>query len=126
MMTTPEEELMTVEKLQNAYYVTGDMGRAIAFYRDTLGLDLMFQDGGKWAQLKAGGVNFALSSAEEAPDGAVGATVVFEVPDAGAAGAAITAAGGEILGERDMGDHGKTVTFRDPDGNLVQLYQRAS
>jgi len=117
---------MTVEKMQNAYYVTGDMGRAIAFYRDTLGLDLMFQDGGKWAQLKAGGVNFALSSVEEAPDGAVGATVVFEVPDAAAAGAAIAAAGGEILGERDMGDHGKTLTFRDPDGNLVQLFQRAS
>ncbi|MDA0785124.1 MAG: VOC family protein [Proteobacteria bacterium] len=117
---------MTVKKLQNAYYVTGDMDRAIAFYRDTLGLDLMFQDGGKWAQLKAGGVNFALSSTEEAPDGAVGATVVFEVPDAGTAGEAIAAAGGEILGERDMGDHGKTVTFRDPDGNLVQLYQRAT
>ncbi|MBO21916.1 MAG: glyoxalase [Rhodospirillaceae bacterium] len=115
---------MTVEKLQNAYYVTGDMDRAIAFYRETLGLDLMFQDGGKWAQLKAGGVNFALSSADEAPDGAVGATVVFEVPDAAAA-AAIAAAGGEVLGERDMGDHGKTLTFRDPDGNLVQLFERA-
>lgn len=117
---------MTVEKLQNAYYITADMERAVAFYRDTLGLDLMFQDGGKWAQLKAGGVNFALSSRDEAPDGAVGATVVFEVPDAAAAGAAIAAAGGEILGERDMGDHGRTLTFRDPDGNLVQLYQRAS
>ena len=117
---------MTVEKLQNAYYVTADMDRAIAFYRDTLGLDLAFQDGGKWAQLKAGGANFALSSAEEAPEGAGGATVVFEVPDAAAAGAAIAEAGGEILGERDMGDHGKTLTFRDPDGNLVQLYQRAS
>ena len=31
MMTTPEEKLMAVEKLQNAYYVTGDMDRAIAF-----------------------------------------------------------------------------------------------
>ena len=25
----------------------------------------------------------------------------------------------------DMADHGKTLSFRDPDGNLVQLYQRA-
>lgn len=117
---------MSVEKLQNAYYVTGDMDRAIAFYRDALGLDLAFQDGDKWAQLKAGGANFALSSRDEAPDGAVGATVVFEVSDAAAAGAAIAAAGGEVVGERDMGSHGKTLTFRDPDGNLVQLYQRAS
>jgi predicted enzyme related to lactoylglutathione lyase len=116
---------MTVEKLQNAYYVTRDMGRAVAFYRDTLGLDLAFQDGDRWTQLKAGGVNFALSSLDEAPDGAVGATVVFEVPDIDAAAQAIGAGGGEVLGTRDMGSHGKTLTFRDPDGNLVQLYQRA-
>ena len=38
---------MTVEKLQNAYYVTSDMERAVGFYRDALGLDLMFQDGEK-------------------------------------------------------------------------------
>ncbi|CAN0553768.1 MAG: VOC family protein [Alphaproteobacteria bacterium] len=117
---------MTVEKLQNAYYVTSDMERAVGFYRDALGLDLMFQDGEKWTQFKAGGVNFAMASDDEAPDGAVGATVVFEVDDIATMSAAIEAAGGEIFGTRDMGDHGKTLTFRDPDGNLVQLYQRAS
>lgn len=117
---------MSVEKLQNAYYVTGDMERAVGFYRDALGLNLVFQDGAKWTQFKAGGVNFAMASDEEAPDGAVGATVVFEVDDIAAMSASIASAGGELLGERDMGNHGKTLTFRDPDGNLVQLYQRAS
>ncbi len=86
---------MTVEKLQNAYYVTGDMERAVAFYRDALGLDLMFQDGEKWTQFKAGGVNFAMASKEEAPDSAVGATIVFEVPDIDAARGAIENAGGK-------------------------------
>lgn len=117
---------MAVVKLQNAYYVTGDMERAAGFYRDALGLDLTFQDGEKWTQFKAGGVNFALASNEEAPDDAVGSTVVFEVDDIAAMTGPIRDAGGEILGERDMADHGKTLTFRDPDGNLVQLYQRAS
>ncbi len=117
---------MTVEKLQNAYYVTGDMERAVGFYRDALGLDLMFQDGEKWTQFKAGGVNFAMASKEEAADSAVGATIVFEVPDIDAARGAIENAGGEILDLRDMGDHGRTLSIRDPDGNLVQLYQRAA
>ena len=67
-----------------------------------------------------------MASDDEAPKGAVGATVVFEVGDIAAMTDAIRAAGGDILGERDMADHGKTLTFRDPDGNLVQLYQRAS
>lgn len=117
---------MTTKKLQNAYYVTRDMARSIGFYRDALGLDLIFQDGEKWTQFKAGGINFAMASDEEAPEGAVGATVVFEVEDIAAMMSSIADAGGEILGERDMADHGKTLTFRDPDGNLVQLYQRAS
>ena len=117
---------MTVEKLQNTYYVTSDMERSVGFYRDALGLDMVFQDGEKWTQFKAGGVNFAMASKEEAPKGALGATVVFEVDDIEAVSGALEAAGGEILGTRDMGDHGKALSFRDPDGNLVQLYQRAS
>jgi predicted enzyme related to lactoylglutathione lyase len=37
----------------------------------------------------------------------------------------IAAAGGEVLGTRDMGSHGRTLTFRDPVGNIAQLYERA-
>ena len=99
---------MAVKKVQNAYYITGDMERAVAFYRDALGLTLAFQDGGKWAQMKAG---------------AVGATVVIEVDDLAAAKAQLAAHGAEITGERQMGS-GQALTFRDPDGNIVQLFQR--
>jgi predicted enzyme related to lactoylglutathione lyase len=116
---------MAVRKLQNAYYVTSDMDRAVAFYRDVLGLELSFQDGDRWAQLKAGDVNFSLASPEEAADGATGAVVIFEVDDIDEAEAALTAGGGTVLGARDMGGHGRALTFRDPDGNLVQLFQRA-
>src|SRR3546814_5574660 len=104
---------MTVKKLQNAYYIVQDMDRARAFYRDVLGLDPAFEDGEKWTQYKAGGVNFALSSADEAAAGATGATVVFEVEDVSAAKAAIAAGGGVVEHERDMGDHGRTPTFRE-------------
>jgi predicted enzyme related to lactoylglutathione lyase len=116
---------MAVKKLQNAYYVTSDMDRAVAFYRDALGLKLSFQDGAKWAQLKAGDVNFSLASPEEAAAGATGAVVIFEVDDIDAAATALEAGGGTVLSRRDMGDHGRALTFHDPDGNLVQLFQRA-
>ena len=116
---------MAVKKLQNAYYITGDMDRAVAFYRDTLGLALTFQDGDKWAQMKAGDVNFSLSSPDEGAEGATGAVVIFEVDDIAASRDRIAAGGAEIVDQRDMGDHGKALTFRGPDGNLVQLFQRA-
>jgi predicted enzyme related to lactoylglutathione lyase len=116
---------VAVKKLQNAYYVTQDMDRAVAFYRDVLGLKLSFQDGAKWAQMKAGDVNFSLASPEEAAEGAAGAVVIFEVDDLDASKAALEAGGGTVLDTRDMGSHGRALTFRDPDGNLVQLFQRA-
>ena len=117
---------MAVKKLQNAYYVTRDMDRAVAFYRDALGLGLKFQDGARWAQFDAGGVNFSISSPEEAAATAAGATVIFEVDDLETAREGLAAHGAEVLDTRDMGGHGRSLTFRDPDGNIVQLFQRAA
>jgi predicted enzyme related to lactoylglutathione lyase len=116
---------MAVKKLHSAYYVTGEMDRAVAFYRDALGLGLNFQDGARWAQFDAGGAKFSLSSAEEAAAGATGAVVIFEVDDLDGARTRLADHGAAVLDARDMGAHGRSLTFRDPDGNLVQLFQRA-
>lgn len=116
---------MAVKRLQNAYYVTRDMDRAVSFYRDALGLNVKFQDGARWAQFDAGGVNFSLSSPEEAAAGAQGAVVIFEVDDIDAVRDRLEAQGATMLDGRDMGSHGRTLTFSDLDGNLVQLFQRA-
>ena len=102
------------------------MDAAVAFYRDALGLKLKFQDGERWAQFDAGGGNFSLSSTEEAATGAAGGVVVFEVTELEAMARQIAAAGGEVLGRRDMGTHGRTLTFRDPAGNVLQLFERAA
>lgn len=117
---------MTIKRLQNAYYVTADMDRAAAFYGDVLGLPTKFRDGMKWAQFDAGGVNFSLSSPEEAAAGATGAVVIFEVDDIDEMRRRLESAEASVLDARDMGDHGRSLTFRDPDGNLVQLFQRAT
>ena len=116
---------MTVKRLQNAYVITHNMDRSVAFYRDALGLPVKFQDESKWAQFDADGTNFAVSSPDEAAEGAMGAVLIFEVDSSAEAGITIEESGGEVLGSRDMGDHGRVLTFRDPDGNLVQLFQRA-
>jgi predicted enzyme related to lactoylglutathione lyase len=88
-------------------------------------MKVKFQDGGKWCQLDAGGANFALSSPAEAPDGADGTVVVLQVDDLDAARGALESAGTAIEGERDMGSHGRVLTCRDPDGTLIQIYQKS-
>ena len=113
-----------VKKLQNAYYITKNMERAVSFYRDTLGLSIAFQDGNKWAQFKAGESNFSLSSPDEGAFGASGGVIIFEVESIDLFEKKIEKSQGSIIEIRDMGDHGKVLTFRDPDENIVQLFQR--
>lgn len=112
-------------KLQNVYCVVRDMDRAEAFYRSVFAADPKFRDGDNWTQFGAGGAYLSLSSAGEAADGLAGFAPVFEVDDIEATGEKVTAAGGKLLDSRDMGSHGKTLTFVDSEGNIAQLFQRA-
>ncbi|MDX2223796.1 MAG: VOC family protein [Rhodospirillaceae bacterium] len=112
--------------LQNVILVARDLQAAQKFYVEGLGLTLKFSDGVKWTQLKAGGANVALATADEAPATATAATPVFEVADLDAATAKLSTLGAVVLQVRDMGSHGRTATLRDPDGNLIQLLQRAT
>jgi len=105
-----------------------DVDAALAFYRDALGLPLLFRAGPGLAFLDAGGVRLMLSTPQGA--GAVGANSIlyFRMPDIEAGWAAVVARGGTP--ERapqlaaTMPDHALWTGFlRDPDGNLVGLME---
>ena len=113
-------------RIHNVYQVTRDMDRALAFYRDVLGLEVVFRDGEKWCQLAAGDSRLALSSPREAAPAEAGSVVVIRVDDLDAVRAALEAAGTEVEASREMGDHGRIVTCRDPDGTYLQLYQAST
>lgn len=116
---------MTVEKVKYTYMIVADMDRAVAFYRDALGLSLQFQDGSRWAQFDAGGGTvIALSAAEESRIETAGPVVVLQATEAEALAATLEAHGGEIIARRDMGNHGRLIAFRDPCGNSVQIYEK--
>lgn len=115
---------MAVKKLQNVYVSASNIEASRHFYEHVLSLTPKFADGERWVQYDAGGVNFAICSPAEFPEGAAGAVVVFEVPDLDARQEELAAAGIRIVASRDMGDHGRTVTVIDPSGNYLQLFQR--
>jgi predicted enzyme related to lactoylglutathione lyase len=113
-------------RLQNVFVVAERPDELHAFYQSALGLQLRFRDQDRWFQYGVGGSNVALACREEAAPASAGLVMVFEVDDLQAARAQVAAAGGEILGERDMGAHGRVLSLRDPEGNVVQLFQRAA
>ena len=111
--------------LDHVYYWTRDMDRAVAFYRDVVGLGLVRQEGDQWALFDAGPVQFALHGVTPGhPVAPGGATAVFRVDDLDAAVRALEERGvpfHDHLGE--VSGFARFRSFNDPDGNTVQLIE---
>lgn len=108
---------------QIAVTVTG-IDRAVAFYRDQLGIKLLFQFPGM-GFFDCGGVRLMLSTAEK-PSEHYSSVIYFKVPEIGPAFEALSSRG--VVFERGphlvarMPDHELWMAFlRDPDGNLLAL-----
>jgi predicted enzyme related to lactoylglutathione lyase len=111
--------------VDHVYYWTRDMDRAVAFYTKVVGLSLARREGKEWAELGAEPVRLALHATED--EMPASGTVVFRVEDLDEArraleqrGAVFDAFVGEVEG------FARFATFRDPDGNPVQLIEYAS
>lgn len=105
-----------------------DVGKALEFYRDALGLSFLFSPNAQLAFLNAGGVRIMLSTPQGA--GSVGANSIlyFKTSNIEEAHAALMSRG--VANERGpqlaakMPDHELWLAFvRDPDGNLVGLME---
>jgi predicted enzyme related to lactoylglutathione lyase len=110
---------MRVTKLLYILWVS-DMGRAIAFYRDSMGLTLR-SESPSWSELTCGDATLALHISH---NGGIGATgLSFEVDDIEAACRAAERGGGRVVNAPQNGDiPGLTLAdIADPDGNRIQL-----
>ncbi|MFN8234039.1 MAG: VOC family protein [Actinomycetota bacterium] len=113
---------MPVVGIDHVYYWTRDMDASVAFYRDVVGLPLVRRSGDAWAEFDAGPVRMALHGTDEQPPAS--GTAVFRVDDLDGERASLESRGatfdahvGEVEG------FARFATFRDPDGNPVQLIE---
>ncbi len=117
-----------LKRVDNAHYWTKDMDAGVGFYRDVLGLPLRARMGEDWAEFDVGGTTVALHGTREghAPP-QEGATVVFEVGDLDSVMTALRGRDVTFEGEvNEVPGYGRFVSFRDPDGNMLQIFERAS
>ena len=105
-----------------------DVGKAVAFYRDILGLTFLFSPNENLAFLQAGEVRLMLSTPQGYGESGKNSTLYFKVTDIGATHASMVAQG--ATDERvpalvaPMPDHDLWMGFlRDPEGNLVGLME---
>ncbi|PYY35693.1 MULTISPECIES: VOC family protein [unclassified Curtobacterium] len=100
-----------------------DMARAVAFYRDTLGLTVQDQSE-DWSEIDAGGLMIGLNGRESAGGSSSGGAVVSFQPDGSIEDevAALRSRGADIQGEISEHPWGKIIPFKDSEGNDLQLY----
>jgi catechol 2,3-dioxygenase-like lactoylglutathione lyase family enzyme len=114
--------VIEVEQVDFVSMPTRDAARAVAWYRDVLGLAVSdFTD----AEVETPNVTLSFSNPEEQGEEFVPNEngIALRVGDVGAAVDEVRAAGAEVLGIQDSGVcHMGFV--KDPDGNVVILHRR--
>ncbi|NBR68333.1 MAG: hypothetical protein EBT79_13870 [Actinobacteria bacterium] len=117
-----------IRSLQQIALVQHDVGRAVPFYRDVLGLPLLFETAGM-AFFDVAGVRLMLTPPSTAEFDHPNSVLYFEVVDLADTFAAIVARGAVM--ERAPSLVGRTERFeihtgfiRDPEGNLIGLSEQ--
>ncbi|QWS33024.1 VOC family protein [Curtobacterium aetherium] len=100
-----------------------NMERAVAFYRDTLGLTVKDQSD-DWSEIDADGLMIGLNGRESAGGSSEGGAVVSFQPDGSIEDevADLKRRGADIQGEISEHPWGKIIPFKDSEGNDLQLY----
>jgi predicted enzyme related to lactoylglutathione lyase len=100
-----------------------DMPRAVAFYRDVLGLPLEMESPG-WSQFDLGGVTLGLHPVHgQMATPAPGWIPSFNVDDVKAAKERVAGAGAQITQDFHDIPGGVVLEFTDPDGNPISVTQ---
>lgn len=117
-----------VSDIRQIAITVSDVGIALPFYRDVLGLTFLFSPAPALAFLAAGSVRIMLSTPQGAGTVGQNSILYFSVADIAATHAAIVGRGAKNerapqLAAR-MPDHELWTSFvRDPDGNLIGLME---
>jgi predicted enzyme related to lactoylglutathione lyase len=114
-------------KIKHVYLTASQPARLAEFYEE-IGLSIRFADGERWIQFRTEGAAFCVSGlGESAAAASSNAVVVLEVDKLEPVLDRAIAAGATIVAPaRDMGSHGRVAQIRDPDNNVIQLFEAAT
>jgi catechol 2,3-dioxygenase-like lactoylglutathione lyase family enzyme len=117
---------MKIRGVDFVMYRVNDIGRAVAFYRDVLGLTLEFQsDEHQWAEFACGNVTLSLFGGSDITATGSAARVALAVDDIAAAHDELLARGVAMGGRPQDWGVCKSLEVFDPDGNAILLHHRA-
>ena len=114
---------MAVTGVAFTMYPVTDMARAVAFYRDEIGLTPTDYASDYWSEFDVGGATFGIGNFEQVGKPGTGASLALEVDDIAAAHARLVDRGVTISAPHELTNCWLSVVH-DPDGNQVWLHQK--
>jgi catechol 2,3-dioxygenase-like lactoylglutathione lyase family enzyme len=123
--TEVREELDSmIRGVANVWMPVEDIERAVDFYQNVLGLRLVNRDG-PWAEVDANGVRVGLNGREPKGAGTEGGPVLTFQPEGSLEVTVEDLEGRGVVFPAGISEHdwGRVATFKDPDGNDLQLYE---
>jgi predicted enzyme related to lactoylglutathione lyase len=116
-----------VKGVANVWVPVEDIDRALDFYQNTLGFSVIKRDG-PWAEVDAIGLNIGLNGREPEGARAGGGPVITFRPEAGLEAAVEDLKGKGVEFPAEISEHewGRVATFKDSEGNDLQLYEPPS
>jgi len=113
-------------RIDHVWFWVADLERAVAFYRDVLGLKLLFRTGDEWAEFEAGAAKLGLHGPGSGRRRSPGGTVVFRVDDLDAVRRDLETRGVRFEdSEGEAQGYARFVHFADPDGNTLGIIEYA-
>ncbi len=113
---------MAVSRIAFTMYPVTDMPRALAFYRDALGLRESGLKSDFWVEFDIGGTTFGVGNFEQVGTPGQAQSLALEVPDLPAYLAELSSRGIEATPPHDLANCAISVV-RDPDGNQIWIHQ---
>ena len=117
---------MNLGRIEQVAIPVRDLARATAFYRDTLGMTLLFEVPPQLAFFDCDGIRLALSTSSDPMYDPPGSIVYYRVPDIEAAHSELESLGVEILqGPHKIAELGDVEVwmafFEDTEGNTLAI-----
>ena len=113
---------MDIRAIAFTMYPVTDVPRAVAFYRDALGLAQAGLDLEYWVEFEAGGGTFGIGNFEQVGKPGSAQSLALEVADLPAFRAALAGRGVEASEPHELAACWISVV-NDPDGNRIFLHQ---
>ncbi len=113
---------MPTSRIAFTMYPVTDMPRAVAFYRDALGLSTTDVTSDFWVEFDVEGSTFGIGNFEQVGTPGSAQSLALEIADLDAFRALLAARGVEASEPHDL-KRCRISVVRDPDGNQVWLHQ---